>query len=116
MMSATMIGLDVAPVAPQARLRATSSGSMESSHSFVPAAMSDCNGVSVLLMGASVRVRARGGAARLHYSIYQIVQPPPRRAPAGGPPADRRFFFVDRATGRPIITTRPGTHIPGRRE
>ena len=40
-----MIGLDVAPVAPQARLAATSSGSTESSHSFVPQATRDCKGV-----------------------------------------------------------------------
>src|SRR5688572_10991948 len=41
-MSETMIGLEVAPVAPSLRLDATRSGSIESSHSFVPVAMRDC--------------------------------------------------------------------------
>src|SRR5579859_2281707 len=45
MMSAMMIGLDVAPEAPRARLRATSSGSTESSHSLVPLAIRLCSGV-----------------------------------------------------------------------
>src|SRR5262249_6637891 len=45
MISATMIGLLVAPVAPSARLRLTSTGSTESSHSLVPHAISDSNGV-----------------------------------------------------------------------
>src|SRR5690348_11853683 len=43
--SAMIIGLEVAPVAPQARFAFTSSGSTESSHNFVPQATSDCNGV-----------------------------------------------------------------------
>src|SRR5579864_7542043 len=50
MRSETMIGLEVAPLAPQARLRATSSGSTESSHSLVPQAMRDCNGVVMALL------------------------------------------------------------------
>src|SRR5262249_54994994 len=45
--SAMMMGLDVAPVAPQARLRDTSVGSIESSHSLVPERTSDSNGVMV---------------------------------------------------------------------
>ena len=40
-MSDTMIGLEVAPVAPNARFLVTSFGSTESSHSFVPVAISD---------------------------------------------------------------------------
>ena len=43
--SAMMIGFEVAPVAPSARLRAISSGSTESSQSLVPEATSDCSGV-----------------------------------------------------------------------
>src|SRR5262249_53214424 len=50
-MSAMMIGLDVAPVAPKARLRAISSGSTESSHSLVPQATSDCSGVMTVPRG-----------------------------------------------------------------
>ena len=42
-----MIGLEVAPVAPRARLRSTRSGSIESSHSLVPLAMSDCSGLAM---------------------------------------------------------------------
>src|SRR5947209_5550468 len=45
-----MIGLDVAPVAPQARLRATSSGSTESSQTLVPAEIRDCNGVVMMVL------------------------------------------------------------------
>ena len=37
----------VAPVVPSARLDFTRSGSIESSHSFVPAATNDCSGVIV---------------------------------------------------------------------
>ena len=43
--SATMIGLDVAPVAPVARFDRTKSGSIESSQSFVPVASRDSNRV-----------------------------------------------------------------------
>src|SRR5207244_3750973 len=43
--SAMMIGLDVAPVPPQARCFDTSSGSIEPSHNFVPEAIRDCKGV-----------------------------------------------------------------------
>ena len=39
--SATMMGLEVAPVAPMARSRRTKSGSTESSQSFVPVAIKD---------------------------------------------------------------------------
>ena len=39
-----MIGFDVAPVAPKTRFEAINSGSMESSHSFVPEATSDWSG------------------------------------------------------------------------
>ena len=42
-----MIGFDVAPVAPSARLAATRSGSTESSQSLVPQATSDSRGVMV---------------------------------------------------------------------
>ena len=57
-----MIGLEVAPVAPNSRLMATSLGSMESSQSFVPAATSDsqrCQGghEDVLQMGTGVNYR-----------------------------------------------------------
>ena len=45
-----MIGLEVAPVAPQARLWATSSGSMESNHSFVPEAISDWSGMLMIFL------------------------------------------------------------------
>src|ERR1700716_2739813 len=41
MMSDTMIGFEVAPLAPIARFFLTSSGSIESSHTLVPVAMSD---------------------------------------------------------------------------
>jgi hypothetical protein len=41
MMSETMIGFDVAPEAPRRRLLSTSFGSIESSQTFVPEAMSD---------------------------------------------------------------------------
>jgi hypothetical protein len=41
-----MIGFEVAPVAPMARLAVTSRGSTESNQSFVPAAINDCKGVS----------------------------------------------------------------------
>src|SRR5436190_24379974 len=58
MRSAIMIGLDVAPLAPQARLRCTSSGSIESSHSFVPQATSDSSGV----MGFFLLAGRRGTA------------------------------------------------------
>ena len=40
-----MIGFEVAPVAPCDRFSLMRSGSTESSHSFVPDAASDCNGV-----------------------------------------------------------------------
>src|SRR3954466_3159749 len=41
MMSETMIGFEVAPLAPIARFFLTSPGSIESSHTFVPVAISD---------------------------------------------------------------------------
>src|SRR2546421_330288 len=41
MRSDTMMGFEVAPVAPRARLLLTRSGSMESSHSLVPVATRD---------------------------------------------------------------------------
>ena len=46
--SATMIGLEVAPVAPAARFDRTKSGSIESSHSFVPVASSDSIGLGIM--------------------------------------------------------------------
>src|SRR6516225_5164495 len=49
MMSLTMIGLEVAPLAPHGRLRATSSGSTESSQSLVPQATSDSSGVMAVV-------------------------------------------------------------------
>src|ERR1700760_856416 len=49
--SEMMIGLDVAPVAPFARLVAISTGSTESSHSLVPHATRDWSGVMVGLRG-----------------------------------------------------------------
>ncbi len=42
-----MIGFDVAPVAPKARLRFTKSGSIESSQTLVPDAISVCKGVGI---------------------------------------------------------------------
>ena len=52
--SETMIGFDVAPVAPNLRLAATRSGSMLSSQSFVPVAISDSSGVIRLLLPVRV--------------------------------------------------------------
>ena len=43
--SEMMMGLEVAPVAPSARLLAIKSGSTESSQTLVPDAASDCSGV-----------------------------------------------------------------------
>src|SRR5262249_55937667 len=57
-----MIGLDVAPVAPSARLRATSSGSTESSQSFVPQAIRDWSGVVMSGSGKQLGRRRRSGA------------------------------------------------------
>jgi hypothetical protein len=51
-----MSGLDVAPVAPQPRLRATSLGSTVSSHTFVPEAISDCKGVVISNLALHVPV------------------------------------------------------------
>src|SRR5262245_20337355 len=51
MRSEMMIGLLVAPVAPSARFAFTSSGSIESSQSLVPAATSDWSGVISFLLG-----------------------------------------------------------------
>src|SRR5437899_178562 len=45
--SEIIMGFEVAPVAPSARLRVTRSGSIESSHSLVPVAISDCSGVGI---------------------------------------------------------------------
>src|SRR5437879_6875511 len=64
--SAMIIGFEVAPVIPQERLRAISSGSMPSSHTFVPVAINDCigvlmsrppfaDGILLLLYGATLR-------------------------------------------------------------
>src|SRR5207253_2559649 len=54
MMSEMMIGLDVAPVMPSARNFVTSSGSTESSHTFVPQAIRDFRDMGSVL---SFRVR-----------------------------------------------------------
>ena len=67
-----MIGLEVAPVAPSARLRTTRSGSIESSQSLVPHAIRDLSGdamvvclqrggvQSVRVLGAAIRIVERG--------------------------------------------------------
>ncbi len=54
MMSATMIGLLVAPVAPAARFFFTSGGSIESSQTLVPVAISDFSDMGVSPFGGSV--------------------------------------------------------------
>src|SRR5262245_24058780 len=73
--SATIIGLDVAPVMPQPRLRTTSSGSTESSQTLVPVAINDCNGVMFFSRYEGHRTASRGwrysipsGACVLHSS------------------------------------------------
>jgi hypothetical protein len=45
-----MIGFEVAPLAPRARFFTTRSGSIESSQSFVPHAISDRNGELMRLL------------------------------------------------------------------
>src|SRR5205085_11122621 len=63
MMSEMMIGLDVAPVAPSLRFVSTSLGSIESSQTFVPQAISDLSdmGGSSLLQWFAGRDRALPG-------------------------------------------------------
>ena len=55
-----MIGFDVAPVAPNARLLTTKSGSTESSQSFVPAWMMDESGEDMeISLGRFTQMRNR---------------------------------------------------------
>ncbi len=61
MMSAMMMGLEVAPVAPSARFVFTKSGSIESSHSLVPVAIKDCSD-----MAHSSSKKAGGRAGSIH--------------------------------------------------
>ena len=64
-----MIGFEVAPVAPSARLVRTKSGSIESSQSFVPLATNDSKGVEML---ATRRVIARIFRESRHYPLYIV--------------------------------------------
>ncbi len=70
MMSPMMIGLDVAPVAPKARLAATSLGSTESSHSLVPQATRDCSGVR----SGMVRSCGKGAGRRPYYRKWKETE------------------------------------------
>src|SRR5258708_5596998 len=65
MRSDTITGLDVAPVAPQARFSRTKSGSTESSHSFVPVATRDLSGAAI---GTSVILRK----GRLGITVFSV--------------------------------------------
>src|SRR5260370_12127901 len=53
MRSAIIIGFEVAPLAPRARLRCTRSGSIESSQSFVPDAMRERRGLVIAVLHRS---------------------------------------------------------------
>src|SRR5579883_951805 len=83
--SAMMIGLEVAPVAPKARFVFTSVGSTESSHSFVPVATSDCNGVRAAINFAP----KLGGCVESPPCIIDTIRSPVREpVESPGSPVD----------------------------
>lgn len=91
-----MVGFDVAPVTPQARLRATASGSTESNHAFVPVAISDARGVvlAVYLDGQN------------HPSTHAEATDGPRNSTCSSLPRFQSSHAAEPSARRPGLTTR----------